>query len=98
MSSRMASKTTLNWVSYFLSSSSNRRAKSRWLKMISRNLAKARMICMLTWMALGLLKTLESMATPCSVKTVTALENFRVSCLAEDVTNCDTLLISFRVR
>lgn len=37
--------------------------------------------------------TLDSIATPCSVKTVTRLENFRL----EDVTNCDIPAISSRV-
>src|SRR5438093_2857078 len=36
---------------------------------ILRSLVKVRMIWMFTWIALGLLSTLESMATPCSVKT-----------------------------
>ena len=35
---------------------------------MSRSLTKARMISMLTAMARGLLNTVESIATPCSVK------------------------------
>jgi hypothetical protein len=35
---------------------------------MSLNFRKARMIAMFTWMAFSLLRTLESIATPCSVK------------------------------
>src|SRR5256712_12892262 len=43
--------------------------KPMYPAIISRSLVKVRMIWMFTWIALGLLSTLESMATPCSVKT-----------------------------
>ena len=64
-----------NWMSYRFSSSSSRRARSRFVAIISRRRTKARMISMLTRTARGLRKTLESIATPCSVK---ALGSVRV--------------------
>jgi hypothetical protein len=68
MSSRMASKTALNWMSYFFSSVASLRESSALEESICRKRTKARMISMLTWMARSLCKTLESMDTPCSVK------------------------------
>jgi len=68
MSLRMASKTTLNWASYLDSSSSSRRARSACVIAIWRRRTNVRMISMLTLIARGLRKTLESMATPRSVK------------------------------
>jgi len=48
------------------------------------------MISILADIARLLRKTLDSMATPCSVSAVTRLENFRF----EDVTSCDIRMIS----
>ena len=48
----------------------------------------ARMIWMFTCIACSLLRTLESIATPCSVNSLAFLENFK------DVTDCDILRIS----
>jgi hypothetical protein len=49
---------------------------------------------------LGLFRTLESMAMPYSVKAITLFENLRLPRPVgeEDVTNCDILLISSRVK
>ena len=66
---RIASKTTLNCLSYLLSSSFNRRESSALEASICRNFTNARMISMLTNIARSLFRTLESIATPCSVKT-----------------------------
>lgn len=54
-----------------------------------RSLTNARMIEMFTLIAVGLRKTLESIATPCSVKTCG--RNRRPPWLARklEVTNCD---------
>jgi len=68
MSWRIASKTTRNWSSYLFSIFASFRARSAWDFSNCRRRTKARMISMLTRTALGLFKTLESMATPCSVK------------------------------
>src|SRR5438445_488523 len=68
ISSRMASKTTLNCVSYFFSSSSSLLDKSLLEAINARNRTNARMISMFTCTARLLFKTLDSMATPCSVK------------------------------
>jgi len=65
---RIASKTTLNCLSYWLSSSSNRRESSALDASICRSFTNARMISMLTVIAHLLRNTLDSMATPCSVK------------------------------
>ena len=64
MSSRMASKTTLNWASYFLSRCSSFFARSAFEASIWRKWTNARMIWMLTWTARLLRSTLDSMATP----------------------------------
>jgi hypothetical protein len=64
----MASKTTLNWASYFLSSAASLRASSALPWSIFRSRTKARMISMFTCTARELRRTLESIATPCSVK------------------------------
>ena len=68
MSSRIASKTTLNCESYFFSISASLRARSLWEANISRSFTNARMISMFTCTARSLFKTLDNMATPCSVK------------------------------
>jgi hypothetical protein len=68
MSARIASKTTLNWLSYLRSSAASLRARSACAPRIWRNRTKARIIPMLTMTARLLRGTLESMATPCSVK------------------------------
>ena len=56
---RMASKTTLNWASYFCSSSSSFRASSLWVARISRRRTNARMMAMLTSTARSLRSTLD---------------------------------------
>src|SRR5262249_35728251 len=61
---RIASKTTLNCLSYLLSSSSSRRESSALDASICRSFTNARMISMLTNMARSLFSTLESIATP----------------------------------
>ena len=77
MSSRVASKTTLNWASYFVSiyripfqsfQSFKRYAPFKSFIELENSRTKARMISILTWTARLLRRTLESMATPCSVK------------------------------
>ena len=68
MSCRIASKTTLNCVSYFFSRSSSLRASSLCVASISLSLVKVLIIWMLTVIARSLLRTLESIATPFSVK------------------------------
>src|SRR5713101_7849306 len=68
ISSRMASNTTLNCASYFLSSAASLRARSALETSRARRRTKARMISMLTRTARLLRSTEESMATPCSVK------------------------------
>ena len=73
MSSRMASKTTLNCESYFFSISASLRARSLWEANSSRSFTNARMISILTCTARLLFKTLDSMATPCSVKALGSL-------------------------
>ena len=96
ISSRIASKTALNCLScrsYFPSSSSSRRANSLFEVMIWRNLTNVLIISTFTAIARLLRNTLDNIATPCSVKAVTRLENFRL----EDVTNCDIPAISSRV-
>ena len=60
MSWRIASNTTRNCESYFLSSASNFRAKSACEARIWRIRTNARMISMLTWTARLLRRTLES--------------------------------------
>ena len=69
MSSRIASKTIRNWVSYFCSSASTFRRSSVTEPAIRRSRTKARTISMLTCTARSLRRTLASIATPCSVKT-----------------------------
>jgi len=69
MSSRIASKTTRNCTSYFFSSSASFRASSTWVARSRRSFTNVRMISILTSTARLLRRTLESMATPCSVKT-----------------------------
>ena len=68
MSSRIASNTILNCESYFCSSASSLAASSVFDWSSCRSRTNARMISMLTCTARGLRRTLESMATPCSVK------------------------------
>ena len=77
MSSRIASKTTLNWASYFVSTyripfqsfqSFKRYAPFKSFIGFETGRTKACMISILTWTARLLCRTLESMATPCSVK------------------------------
>lgn len=68
MSWRMASKTTVNWPSYFFSSAASLRPRSSTDAAMARSFTNARMISTLTAMARGLRRTLDSMATPCSVK------------------------------
>ena len=68
ISSWIASKTRRNCSSYLDSRSSRRRASSTCDASNARSLTNARMISMLTCMARLLRRTLESMATPCSVK------------------------------
>lgn len=53
---------------YFFSSASIFTANSPCVRRISLNLVKARIIRILTYIALSLFNTLESIATPCSVK------------------------------
>ena len=84
---RIASKTILNCLSYLLSSSSNRRESSTLDTSICRSFTNARMISMLTVIARLLRKTLESIATPCSVKAKGGNRGSR--CFSEPVTNCD---------
>jgi hypothetical protein len=67
MSCLIAWKTARKWRSYFCSSASIRAASSAWAASIDRSRTKARMISTFTAMARGLLSTLDSMATPCSV-------------------------------
>jgi len=69
ISSRMASNTTLNCRSYLCSRSASLRASSTLVASMSRSATKVRMIWMLTRTARSLRSTLESIATPCSVKT-----------------------------
>jgi len=64
---RMASNTPLNCASYFFSSSSNLFANSLLVARSSRSFTNALIIAMFTKMARSLLRTEESMATPCSV-------------------------------
>src|SRR6202011_2741709 len=66
----MASKTTLNWASYLFSSAASLRASSVFERSISRKRTNVRMMAMLTWTARELRRTLESIATPCSVKAI----------------------------
>src|SRR2546422_11440995 len=68
MSSRMASNTTLNWLSYFFSSSSRRLANSLLEAISSRNRTKARTIWTLMSTASGLFSTIAAMMALCSVK------------------------------
>ena len=66
--SRIASKTTRNCASYFFSSAASFLASPEFDWSICRRRTNARMISMLTCTALGLRRTLDSIATPCSVK------------------------------
>jgi hypothetical protein len=54
--------------SYFFSSAASLRARSVCVESSSRSLTTVRMISIFTAMARGLCRTLESIATPCSVK------------------------------
>src|SRR5690606_22962730 len=63
----IASKTTANCSSYFSSIASILRASSRLESISRRNCTKVRMIAMLTSTARAERRTLESIATPCSV-------------------------------
>jgi|GEM_PF-6027636 len=67
---RIASNTPLNCASYFFSRSSSFLARSLCVVRSSLSLTNARMISMLTWAARLLLSTPDSIATPCSVKTL----------------------------
>jgi hypothetical protein len=67
MISRIASKTILNCLSYLRSSDASLRASSSWVARMRLSLTNIRMISMFTNVARLLLRTLESMATPCSV-------------------------------
>ena len=87
ISSRMASDTTLNWVSYFFSSSSSRRARFLFVAISSRRRTRARMISMFTWTTRSLFRTLDSIAMPCSVNAIGAWRGPMRSAL--EVTNCD---------
>jgi hypothetical protein len=58
----------LNWASYFFSRAVSLRASTALATNIRLKRTKARMIAMFTWIARSLRSTLESMATPCSVK------------------------------
>ena len=66
---RIASNTDLNLASYLFSSSSSLRANSLCVERIMRSLTNARITEMLTSMARSEWRTVESMATPCSVNT-----------------------------
>ena len=68
INARIASKTTRNWASYFPSRAFTLRASSSWDRSIFRILTNARMMAIFTWIARSLFRTLESIATPCSVK------------------------------
>src|SRR5210317_1603256 len=65
----------LFWLDSFLSIFSIRNNKSLLLKSISRSLVNTLIILMFTAIAFGLFKTLDNMATPCSVKTYGAYRN-----------------------
>ena len=67
MSWRSASKTTLNWASYFCSSASSFRASASFEVSRPRSRTKVRMISMLTRTARRLWRTLDNMATPSCV-------------------------------
>jgi hypothetical protein len=67
MSPLIASNTTLNCASYFFSSATRFFESSALLCKTCRSRTKARMISTFTWIARGLFKTPDSMATPCSV-------------------------------
>ncbi len=94
MSCRIASKTILNWPSYFFSRLSRRRASDLLDETISLSLTKARIMPILTSTARSLFRIPESIATPCSVKARTCFENLR----SEDITICDILIISSLLR
>jgi hypothetical protein len=64
----MASSCMVSFLSSRVSSCTNQRASSLFDSSISRNCTKARMIRMLMVIARSLLSTVDSMATPCSVK------------------------------
>src|SRR5215475_10464488 len=68
ISSRIASKTALNCASYFFSNAFSFCASCSWETNIWRRRTKVRMISTLTITARSLRRTLESIATPCSVK------------------------------
>jgi hypothetical protein len=68
MSFRIAWNTTANCWSYFSSSSSSLFARSPCDSRTRRSVMKARMIWMFTRIARAVRKTLDNMATPCSVK------------------------------
>src|SRR4030095_8086659 len=86
MSCRIASKTTLNWRSYLLSSSLRRRESSAFEASIWRSLTKARTTSTLARAACGLLRMLAAMMTPCSVK---ANGRDRRPPLTFEITICD---------
>src|SRR5215813_292397 len=68
ISSRIASKTALNCASYSFSNAFSFCASCSWETNIWRRRTKVRMISTLTITARSLRRTLESIATPCSVK------------------------------
>jgi hypothetical protein len=82
----MASNTSANWPSYRCSNSSIRRAKPALAAASSRTSTNARMIATLTSTARRLCRTLESIATPCSVNT---RGGFRLPPCKLEVTICD---------
>ena len=65
----IASNTTLNWESYFFSNSASLWASPWFDKSIARIFTNVLMISIFTKAALSLFYTLDSIATPCSVKT-----------------------------
>src|SRR5437667_3874325 len=66
-SSLMAAKMSANCSSYFFSRASILRARSRFVSISRRSCTNVRMIAMLTATARALRRTLDSIATPCSV-------------------------------
>jgi hypothetical protein len=73
----------------FLPNSLSRRSKFALVASICRNRTKALIISMFTLMALGLLRTLDNMATPSSVKAYGGYRRPSLPARAFEVTNCD---------
>lgn len=86
---RIASKTTLNCASYLFSRACSFLARSAFVESILRSRTNARMISMLTSIARRLRRTIESIATPCSVK---ARGGYRRPPHELEVANCDLKL------